>query len=180
MSRSVAVALSLALAASLALVPAVSVAADPAECVETTPEENIAIVQAYVEHQGSENMEGLDASLDDDHTGMATMGAAEMMGTNEDEHAIAMAVEMVYPGSTYRIDEILAVDDKVIVEATLIVPGHMLTGEMVKMEAPAEARGIAIYTIGCGQIQESSVLLDTYGLLVGLGILPAPQMPAAG
>jgi len=66
------------------------------------------------------------------------------------------------------------------VEATLIVPAHMLTGEMVEMETPVEAHGIAIYTIGCGQIQESSVLLDTYGLLVGLGLLPAPQMPAAG
>jgi len=180
MSRSIAVALSLALTASLAIVPAVTVAADPAECVETSVEENIALVEAYVGHQGSENMEGIDASLDDDHTGMATMGATEMMGTNEDEHAIAMAVEMTYPGSTYRIDEILGVDDKVVVEATLIVPAHMLTGEMVEMETPVEAHGIAIYTIGCGQIQESSVLLDTYGLLVGLGLLPAPQMPAAG
>jgi len=159
-----------------ALPGGVAFAADP-ECRETTVDENIEIVTAYVGHHDAADMDGIDMTLSDDHSGLAQMGAAEQMGTNADEHTIAMAVEAAYPGSSYRIDEIYGFDDKVVVLASHIVPAHMLTGEMVEMEAPVEAEGLALYTLACGQIVESHSTLDIYGLLVGLGLLPAPLPP---
>lgn len=177
MRRFLTVSLVAAALATTSFAGSVAVAADPEGCPALTVDQNIEVVRSYIEAQVAGDMAAMDAALSDDHVGAATMGSTEMMGTNEDEHTLAMAVQAIYPGSTYRLDEVFGVDDKVVVSGALVVPAHMLTGQMVTMETPAEARVVAIFTLACGQIVRTDSVIDTYGLLVALGVMPAPMPP---
>ena len=149
--------------------------ASPDACPATTEDENIAIVQGYVEAVEAMDPAAIDAALADDYVhDQNRFGLPDDPTSNEDEIHLAMMFETLYPDSTTTIDQILADGDTVVVATTLTITRHQLdpNAEPTMLAEPLLVRSIAIIRIECGEIVEANTLTDELGLLTGLGVIP--------
>lgn len=150
------------------------------DCAVTSPEENLALVTAYVEAHDVADQAMIDELL---HDGFVDNGNRHTLeideSTNDDEHQLAVMMETLYPGSEHRIDEIKAFDDQVLVVTTVVVTAHTLTadGTEVALDEPAEMSGMSLFTIECGQIASAHTVTDLFGLMTTLGFQLAPPAP---
>ena len=161
---------------------AVAQDATPAgDCPATTPDENVAIVTAYLIAFEAQDDAAIDAALADDYADNVDRYTAPVDDTtNQDEVSLAHALEQYYPGSAYSIVDIFGAGDKVAVTVNFTVTGHMLTGELVMLETPLEVEGISIFTIECGMIASGYGVSNQFELLTGVGAIPPLEMgPAA-
>lgn len=148
-------------------------------CRVTTPEDNIAIVTAYIEAHDAADAAAIEAVLHDAFTDDGNRFTLETDDThNADEVNLAEMIETLYPDSQVRIDEIHAFDNIVVAATTLIVSQHTLTadGTVVTLVAPVEMTGMALYTVECGMIVSARTVTDLHELLTGIGFELAPAM----
>jgi hypothetical protein len=148
------------------------------ECEVTTPEENVAIVQAYVDAHNGGDADAIDSILHDEYVDNNNRGMPGVDETsNADEIAAAQQLEALYPDHETRVDEIKGFDDQVVLATTLIVTKHTLTGSEVTLDTPVETEGLSLFTIECGNIVSARVATDVIGLLTELGFQLVPPTP---
>lgn len=146
-----------------------------ADCTVTTPEENVAIVTAYVTAYDNIDAEGIDTTLADEYTDNLDRGSMAVdETTNDDEVTLAQGFEASYPGSTYTINEIAPIDaNRVVADLTITVTeaADPATETTVTLPAPIEMDSISIVTIECGAIASAKTVSDTLSLIIGLGLV---------
>jgi hypothetical protein len=151
-----------------------------ADCAVTTPEENVAIVTAYVTAYDTVDQATLDETLADEYVDNLDRGdTPHDTTTNDDEHSLAQGFEASFPGSTYIINEIVALDDSRVVADLTISITHAAdpaTGETVELPETVLVPSMSIVTVECGEIASARTVSDGLALIVGLGLeisLPA-------
>jgi hypothetical protein len=176
-SRMVAIAATAALAVS-ALGSSVALGQDEAtECAMTTPDENMAIVVAYVDASNANDAEALATNLHPEFTDNQNRYGLETDDThNDDEAMLVEMMHVLYPTHENRVDDIYAFDDKVVAAFTMVVGEHTLTadGSAATLDTAVEMPGMGIYTVECGQITSAHTVTDSAALFNGLGI-PHPE-----
>ncbi len=169
----------------VALVSAPGVSAQDAtpaatECVATTPEENVALVTSYIQSYDAADAAGIDLTLADTYADNIDRGSQPSDATtNDDEAALAAALEASYPNSTYIINEIAPLDDdRVIADVTInITDVAAADGTPTTLAAAINVNSISIITVECGEIASARTVSDGLTLVLGLGFTLSP--PAA-
>jgi len=159
---------------------AVEPAASPAEgastlageCAAGTPEENIAVAEAYLDVWNSKDLSLFDELAHPEvvhHWGQGadTTGTAALKASTE-------AFFTAFPDMVMTFDQVIAEDDMVVIRWTLT---GTQTGPFFGIEptgAEATWTGINIYRVECGQVVESWSEADGLGLRRQLGVLEDP------
>jgi hypothetical protein len=169
----------------VALVSAPGVSAQDAtpaatECVVTTPEENVALVTSYIQAYDAADAAGIDQTLADAYADNIDRGSQPNdPASNDDEAALAAALEATYPNSTYTINEIAPLgDNRVVADVTInITDVAAADGTPTTLAAAINVDSISIITIECGEIASARTVSDGLSLVLGLGFTLSP--PAA-
>jgi ketosteroid isomerase-like protein len=151
-----------------------------ADCVATTPEENVNIVTDYFIAFDNVDMAGIDQALDDDYVDdIESSLQPEDPTSNEGEQMWAQSYEDRFPGSTFIINEVVAIDESRVLADVTISITHAVdpaTGEVVALPEAVMVDMLSILTIECGDIDSSRTVSDTLTLVLGLGYtIAAPE-----
>lgn len=145
---------------------------DATECAVTTPEENVALVEDFTAAQESGDADAIDRLLADDLIyELERYGLENDDQTNDDEVALALALEQFYPGSVTETEETVASGNLVAAHQVLTIVEHNITGETVTLDEPLKVDMMVIYEIECGEIAHIHGVVDELELLTGLGII---------
>jgi predicted ester cyclase len=138
------------------------------ECVETTPEENAKLATDFLKAAEVNDTEAMDSYLAE-HVTHNVPGVPNQPG-DEDEIAMHQSNAVLFSDYSYTIDRTVAEGNSVVVFFTFNVNAHEIPGATSE-EATVEA--VLYVEFECGQITEIYQLVDQFGLLMQLGLLPA-------
>lgn len=135
------------------------------DCAATTPEENQAVVEAYIAAVDAGDMATVDSLLHDDFVHNLSRSGMEVPNAagNADEMEMAAGAA----DHAFTIEDIFAAGDNVAVRYTFDVTPEAVAGSTAT--EPVTATAIAILTIECGTIKEAHMESDVLGLLMAHG-----------
>jgi steroid delta-isomerase-like uncharacterized protein len=144
--------------------------ATPTSCPATTPEEAIAVAEAYFDAFNAGDADALGELLADDY---AHHGAVVTQQDKEVHKERLLAYRTAFPDGHYDVQDVFADGD-------LVVARWVYTGTLQAPYAGVEpggqqvaVRGVHIHRVACGKIVETWNNGDGLGLLRQIGALPA-------
>jgi steroid delta-isomerase-like uncharacterized protein len=158
-------------------------AAGADSCPATTPEENVALVERYVDEvYNQHNPEAAAALLADDfnRTNPARPHVSEP-GTADDIVRVERSLRE-FPDLHGTIEDVIAADDKVVVRMTF-AGTHQGAFEDTGAEATGRAAAwssVLIWRIACGKLAENWVVTDRLSQLRQLGHVTDDELVTAG
>jgi len=128
------------------------------------------------------NMDALDDILAPEYT-VYVGGQPAYVGRDAMKDQVQQA-QAAFPDVNVEVDDLLAEGDKVVARFTFrgthTGTYHMPQGDMPPTGRKVEVTGIIIFRFQDGKIIENREVLDNFGMLQQLGIIPTPgQAPAA-
>ena len=145
-----------------------AIAATP--CPATTPDEAVAVAEAYFAAFNSGDADALDALLADDYRHHGALVAQQDRELHKER---LLTNRAAFPDGYYDLQDVFA-------EGDLVVARHVFTGTLQQPYAgvapqgqPVAVRAVHIHRVVCGKIVETWNNGDGLGLLRQIGALPA-------
>ena len=164
----------LAVAANRGAARAQDEASEATPCPATTPEEAIAVAEAYFAAFNSGDADALGALLADDYTHHGALVAQQDRELHKER---LLTNQAAFPDGQYDLEDVFA-------EGDLVVVRHVFTGTLQQPYAgvepqgqPVAVRGVHIHRVACGKIVETWNNGDGLGLLRQIGALPGGPSP---
>lgn len=149
-------------------------ASEATPCPATTPDEAIAVAEAYFDAFNSGDADALGALLADDYTHHGALVAQQDRELHKER---LLTNRAAFPDGHYDLQDMFAQGD-------LAVVRHVFTGTLQQPYAgvaaqgqPVAVRGVHIHRVVCGKIVETWNNGDGLGLLRQIGALPAGPSP---
>jgi predicted ester cyclase len=157
--------------------------ASPASCPATTPEENVALVERYVEEVYNQHDPQKAAALlaDDFNRSNPSRPHVSAPGLDDDIARVERSLRE-FPDLHGTIEDVIAADDKVVVRMTFAGThqGAFEDTNSAATSRQAAWSSILIWRVECGKLAENWVVSDRLGELRQLGIVTDDELADIG
>ena len=149
-------------AAAFAAIASISTAntATAQDCPTTTAEENVSIVEQYIQEVTAGDVAAAEEVVDDDFEHNLSRGGIEVGDLS--------AGTLVERAPDVTVHDIFGSGENVAVRYSFPVSGDAVEG--APSDASAEVTAIAIARVECGEIQEVWIEHDDFGLALAMGM----------